>query len=85
MRVEIPNEVEEIEDGTYVAILDEAFEYATDELCMKLALVGDADSRILVKFYNKKELGKKPWSSVFRALDTNETDDIVGHQFELEI
>lgn len=85
MKIDEIIETLEIEDGTYVAVIDEAFEYVPDELCMKHALVDDAQKRILVKFYSKKELGRGIWHHVFRALDTYETDDLIGKKVKLEV
>ena len=41
--------------------------------------------RCCLKFASQDELGRHPWGNVFQALNTNNTDDLVGHTFQLEI
>lgn len=85
MKVEIINEVTAIEDGTYQAIVSDIFEYREDNVCMKLTLLDDPDNRVLIKFYSAEELGARPWSCVFKALDTEYTDDLIGKTVEIEV
>ena len=41
MKITFANEVENIKDGSYTAILRDAFEFAPENLCMKFAICGD--------------------------------------------
>ncbi len=85
MDVKVITEVEEIEDGTYDAVLTNAFEYTEGELCMKFTLENDKENRIFVKFYKREDFETRSWSSVFKALDTSNTDDLIGNKFRLEV
>ena len=38
-----------------------------------------------VKFISAKELGGHRWRSVFKALDTNDSDVLIGHTFEFSV
>lgn len=82
MKITLINETFFVDDGTYSAVITDLFEYADDKLCMKLEL---DDKTILVKFYNLKELGAYPWSDVFRALDSTDTDDLIGQNVEITV
>ena len=44
MKITFANEVENIRDGSYIAILRDAFEFAPENLCMKFAICGDPES-----------------------------------------
>ncbi len=85
MKVEIINEVTAIEDGTYQAIVSDIFEYREDNVCMKLTLLDDPDNRVLIKFYSAEELGSRPWSFVFKFIGSENTDDLIGENFEIEV
>lgn len=85
MKINILNEVTTIENGTCQAVITEVFEYKTDNICMKLALLDDSDNRVLIKFYSAEELGAHPWGCVFKALDTLYTDDLIGKTVEIEV
>ncbi len=85
MKVEIINEVTAIEDGTYQAIVSDIFEYREDNVCMKLTLLDDPDNRVLIKFYSAEELGSRPWSLVFKFIGSENTDDLIGENFEIEV
>ena len=85
MKINIVNEVATIEDGTYQAVITEVFEYKPDNVCMKIALSDDSEGRVLVKFYTAEELGIRPWNMVFRSLDTDDTNDLLGKTVEIEV
>ncbi|WP_302351132.1 hypothetical protein [uncultured Ruminococcus sp.] len=85
MKITFANEVENIRDGSYIAILRDAFEFAPENLCMKFAICGDPESTVFVKFISAKELGGHRWRSVFKALDTNDSDVLIGHTFEFSV
>ena len=70
MKITFANEVENIRDGSYIAILRDAFEFAPENLCMKFAICGDPESTAFVKFISAKDLGGHSWRSGFKALDT---------------
>ena len=38
-----------------------------------------------MKFISAKELGGHRWRSVFKALDTNDSDVLIGHTFEFSV
>lgn len=83
MLIDIQNEVLAVEDGTYQATIDTIQPYGEEDgIIMRLLL---EDQRILVKFYRESDLGSFPWNGVFRALNTNDTDDLVGKAVELEV
>ena len=76
MKIELRNEVLAVEDGTYVAAVDAILPYGDDGgVLMKLAL---DDNRVLITFTTAKRLGEFPWGDVFRALNTDDTDDLIG-------
>lgn len=56
MKIEIVNEVINLEDGT-----------------------------IFIKFYPTEELSRYPWANLFKALNTDNTDDLIGKSVEFEI
>ena len=56
MKITFANEVENIKDGSYTAILRDAFEFAPENLCMKFAICGDPESTVFVKFISAKEV-----------------------------
>ena len=83
MKVQISNEVLAVEDGTYSAVIDTVQPYGdANGILIKLRL---DDSRTLVKFYKLDDLGAYPWSTLFRALNSNDTDDLIGQKVEIEI
>lgn len=43
------------------------------------------DERIFNKFYQTEELTRYPWSNLFKALNTNNTDDLIGKSVQFEI
>ena len=48
MKITFANEVENIKDGSYTAILRDAFEFAPENLCMKFAICGDPESSAVI-------------------------------------
>ena len=85
MKINLTNEVMTIEDSTYQMIISDIFEYKEDNICMKLTLINDPDKRVFVKFYTAEELSIRPWSNVFKALDTDDTDDLIDKTVEIEV
>lgn len=83
MKIELSNEVLSVEDGTYKATVDTILPYGDDGgVLMKFAL---DDGRMLISFTTVKRLGEYPWSDVFRALDTDDTDDLIGTAVEITV
>ena len=83
MKVKISNDVLAVEDGTYTATIDTIQEYGDEgRILLKLLL---SDNRMLLKFYKLDDLGAYPWSTLFRALNSNDTDDLIGQKVEIEI
>ena len=88
MRISISNETLNVADGVYEATIASITGYDPDEngdnkkALVKLNLsTGD----VLIKNYKKTELEQYPWSTLFKALNTVETDDLVGLDVEIEI
>lgn len=83
MLISLSNEVLSVENGKYTAVIDTIQSYGDDEgILMKLAL---EDGMTLIKFYKAENLASYPWNNVFRALDTNDTDDLIGKTVEIEV
>ncbi|MCR4645340.1 MAG: hypothetical protein K5695_08025 [Oscillospiraceae bacterium] len=83
MIVEVSNETFYVPDGTYTAEIKSILGYSDNtKALVKLEL---ETGEVLVKTYDADELGAYPWNSVFKALNTTDTDDLVGHHVELEI
>ena len=88
MRISISNETLNVADGVYEATIASIICYDPDEngdnkkALVKLDL---STGEVLVKNYATSELGEHPWSTLFKALNTEETDDLVGLDVEIEI
>lgn len=84
MIVPITNEVFNVPDGTYAAEIKSILGYSDNtKALIKLELYETGE--VLVKTYDVDELGTYPWNCIFKALDTTDTDTLVGHKVELEI
>ena len=80
----ISNEVINIEDGTYKGIISDVISYENNnKVLMKIAL-NECDMTF-IKFYYTDELGEYPWNTVFKALDSNDTDDLVDKSIKFEV
>ena len=85
MLINISNETFTVPDGTYIAEIKSAICYNDNtKVMIKLELESES-SEVLVKTYDADELGTYPWNGVFKALNTTDTDNLVGHKVELEI
>ncbi len=83
MKVKMSDEILAVEDGTYKVTVDAILPYGDDGgVLMKLAL---EDGKILIHFTTLKRLGEYPWSDVFRALNTDDTDDLIGTEVEITV
>lgn len=83
MLINVTNEKFNIPDGTYTAEIKAFLGYNDDtKVLVKLAL---DNGDVLVKTYDADEVGGQPWNSVFKALNTNDTDDLVGKMIEIEV
>ena len=78
MNVTLYDETDLLESGTYEAQLIAVFEYAKGEVCLKFQL-SSMDHTIFLKFVTLEDLGKHPWSNIFRAINTTDTDDLLNH------
>lgn len=83
MIVKIEKEKFNVPDGTYRAVIRNFCGYNDDaKALLKLELEsGD----VFVKTYDASEVGKYPWNVVFNALNTKDTNDLIGHKVEVEI
>lgn len=83
MKITLSNEVLSVEDGIYTATIDTVQSYGEEDgILMKLQL---EDGRTLVEFYRASDLGSYPWSDLFRALNTDDTDDLIGKAVEITV
>lgn len=83
MKIDLNNEVLSVENGTYTGIIDTIQSYGDDDrILMKIMLT---DGITLVKFYKSEDLGSYPWSNIFRALNTDDTDDLISKTVEIEV
>ncbi len=85
MKINVRNEVVEIENGTYNVVIDEIFQYNENNICMKFSILNDPKNMIFVQFLPIEKLESYPWINVFKALETNDTDDLIGHTFKIEV
>ena len=84
MKIEISNEVLSVEDGKYIAVIDDIHEYGEEgKILIKLKI--EKENETLLSFSNMDALGRYPWSNVFKALNTNDTDDLIGQSVEFEV
>lgn len=89
MKIELTNETNYLDDGTYTAIIQNVFEFAkggSTSVAIEFAL-NDADHTVFTKFYDDpvKRLGSYPWNTVFKALNSDETADLIGRKVEFEV
>ncbi|MCM1508476.1 MAG: hypothetical protein NC177_15305 [Ruminococcus flavefaciens] len=83
MKIEIVNEVINLEDGSYTAVIKDIIGYEeNNKVLIKFTL---EDGTIFIKFYLTEELSRYPWSNLFKALNTDNTDDLIGKSVEFEI
>lgn len=83
MKIKLSNEVMTVADGNYQVKILTVQGYNNDEnVLMKFQM---EDETIFVKFYKSEDLATYPWADVFRALNTDETDDLEGKMIEIEV
>ncbi|MDE5765344.1 MAG: hypothetical protein K2I00_10375 [Ruminococcus sp.] len=83
MNIEIVNEITNLEDGNYEAVIEDIIGYEeNNKALIKFTL---DDGRIFIKFYQTEELARYPWSNIFKALNTSNTDDLIGKSVQFEI
>ncbi len=82
MKINVCEEVTNLENGTYTAEIDTINEYENKKLLMKLIL---EDKTIFVKFFESEKLAQYSWNNIFKALNTDDTDDLIGKIIEFEI
>ena len=84
MKIEFSNEVLSVEDGKYIAVIDNIHKYGNeDKVLIKLKI--EEENVTLLSFSNMDALGRYPWNNVFKALNTDDTDDLIGQSVEFEV
>ena len=85
MQINLTKDTFNVPDGADIAEIKSAICYNDNtKVMMKLALESES-GEVLIKTYDADELGTYPWNGVFKALNTTDTDDLIGHKVELEI
>lgn len=83
MKIKLSNEVMTVADGNYKAKILTIKGYNDNaNILMKFQM---EDEQVFVKFYKYEDLATYPWADVFRALNTDETDDLEGKMVEIEV
>lgn len=83
MLINVTTETFNVPDGTYRAVIKNFCGYNDDtKALLKLEL---ESGEVFVKTYDASEVGKYPWNVVFNALNTKDTNDLIGHKVEVEI
>ncbi len=84
MKIEFSNEVLSVEDGKYTAVIDGIHEYGEEgRILIKLKI--EQENVTLINFTSMDALGRYPWNNVFKALNTDDTDDLIGQSVEFEV
>ena len=84
MKIEFSNEVLSVEEGKYTAVIDGIHEYGKEgKILIKLNI--ENEDKTLINFTNMEALGRYPWNNVFKALNTDDTDDLIGESVEFEV
>lgn len=83
MLIDFPNETYNVPDGTYRAEIKACLGY--DENAKALVKLELDSGETFVKAYDASELGQYPWSVLFKELNTQDTDDLIGHKVEIEV
>ena len=84
MIVNISNDTYNLPDGTYLASVKSIQGY-DDEKKALVKLELESTGETFIKTYDTSELGEYPWGALLKALDTNETDNLIGHKIEFVI
>ncbi len=83
MEIKILDEVLNLKNGEYKAVIENIIGFKNNnKVLVKFKL---EDERIFNKFYQTEELTRYPWSNLFKALNTNNTDDLIGKSVQFEI
>lgn len=83
MNINLIDEVMELENGTYKATIENIIGFEENQkVLMKFIL---EDGRTFLKFYKTEELERYPWSNIFKALNTNNTNDLIKKSIQFEI
>ncbi len=83
MKLNLSNEVIKIEEGSYTGRINEITGYNNnDNILVKIQL---DDGNVFVKFYATDDFVKFGWSNVLRALNTDDTDDLIGKAIQFDI
>ncbi len=84
MKIEFSNEVLSVADGKYTAVIDGIHEYGEEgRILIKLKI--EEENVTLINFTSMDALGRYPWNNVFKALNTDDTDDLIGQSVEFEV
>ena len=89
MKIEITNETNFLEDGTYTATIQKVFEFEKGDstsIGIEFALE-DEEHTVFTKFYDDpaRRLGSYPWNTVFKALGSDDTADLIDKKVEFEV
>ena len=89
MIIDLNNETTYLDDGTYTATIQNVFDFLKGDdpcICIEFA-IEDEDNTVFTKFYDDpaKWLGSYPWSSLFRAIGSRDTNDLIGLHVEFEV
>lgn len=83
MEINVLDEVMNLENGEYKAVIENIIGFKNNnKVLVKFKL---EDKRIFNKFYQTEELTRYPWSNLFKALNTTNTDDLIGKSVQFEI
>ncbi len=89
MLVNLTNDVIYLEDGTYTGTIQNVFEfYKGDNQCIGIEFaLKDDKNTVFTKFYDEpaQKLGEYSWNTVFRAINSNDMADLVGHDVEFTV
>ena len=84
MKIEFSNEVLSVEEGKYTAVIDGIHKYGEEgKILIKLNI--ENEDKTLINFTSMDALGRYPWNNVFKALNTDDTDDLIGQSVEFEV
>lgn len=83
----IRREVTSLPDGTYIGTINRIFPFIKNETQWFSIVfnMDDGKNTEFTYFATVDNLERYPWSAVFNALDTNDTDDLVDHKCEFII
>lgn len=82
MKINVTNELFALENGRYTGTITSVYPLNKECMMIKIALEsGDT----FVTFRETRIFGEYPFSVLFKALDTDDTDTLVGQKVNFEI